>query len=52
MKYFNEVRPHQGLEGQVPSLDKKPVKILNISEIKYNKIRHLNGLFTEFQLVS
>jgi len=51
--YFNQIRPHQGIEGSVPSLGKiKGAKIFDLKSVKYIKTKHVNGLFTEFQLAA
>lgn len=52
-KYYNEIRPHQGLAGGTP----KKIKVISsnifdLSAVKYKKQKHLHGLFTEFSLVA
>jgi len=51
--YYNLHRPHQGIDGKIPSgkVINFPRKSAN-SEINYRKIDHLNGLITRFELAA
>ena len=52
-KYYNGIRPHQGILGQTPSkLKIENSIIINLSSVRYEKIKHVHGLFTEFKLVA
>jgi len=51
-KYYNDVRPHQGICGQVPSQKRKFHPKKELASIKYQKVRHLDGLFTQFQIAA
>jgi len=53
IRYFNELMPHQGIEGFRPKENKKEIpQLLDLKSIKYKKTKHLHGLFTEFNLVA
>lgn len=50
---LSEVRPHQGIDGQIPA--KKEIDhscIIDLSMVKYKKTKHLHGLFTEFKIAA
>ncbi len=51
--YFNEVRPHQGLLGKTP-INKilEQSRIVDLCAVRYKKIKHVHGLFTEFKITA
>lgn len=52
-QYYNETRPHQGIFGFVPSEpSQQKASISNLHLLKYEKVKHAHGLFTEFKLVA
>lgn len=52
-KYYNQKRPHQGIDGNTPIDNLKVIpKITNLNEVRYNRTRLVHGLFTEFSLVA
>jgi hypothetical protein len=53
IKYYNETRPHQALLGSQPSRESQKTPTLSkLHLLKYEKIKHAHGLFTEFKLVA
>ena len=53
LSYYNKVRPHQGICGETPSQKReKNTQIFDLSSIRYEKIKHAHGLFTEFRVVA
>jgi len=51
--YYNRVRPHQGIKGNVPQNMKQRIeRINNLADIKIKKVSHIYGLFTEFSLAA
>ena len=52
-KYYNEKRPHQGINGATPIENSRIVsEVTNLHDLKYKKTRLVHGLFTEFSLVA
>ena len=52
-KYYNEKRPHQGINGDTPKENLRIVsEVINLDQMKYKKTRLVHGLFTEFSLVA
>lgn len=56
LKYYNHVRPHQGIGGRVPLefLSEIPVPNINVdlNSVKYKKIKHMDGMFAGIKLVA
>ena len=52
-RYFNEKRPHQGINGDTPIENLNIVfAVITLDHVKYKKTRLVHGLFTEFSLVA
>ncbi len=51
--YFNEIRPHQALLGKTPINNNfKQSLIIDLCAVRYEKIKHVHGLFTEFKVAA
>ena len=51
--YFNQDRPHQGIGGKIPEqLDRAHGNCPDINNLRFRKIRKLNGLVTQFELAA
>jgi len=51
--YYNEIRPHQGISGKSPiQLKTMESPVTNLQSVKYKKIKHAHGLFTEFKVAA
>ncbi|OFZ26638.1 MAG: hypothetical protein A2381_16735 [Bdellovibrionales bacterium RIFOXYB1_FULL_37_110] len=47
--HCNEIRSHQGISGKTPIQFKTmELPVTNLQSVKYKKIQHAHGLFTEF----
>jgi transposase InsO family protein len=52
-RYYNAQRPHQGINGKIPSLSDVQVQSKpDLGEIRVEKITALNGLVTKFKLAA
>ncbi len=49
--YYNGIRPHQGICGEIPSQSREEsLQLFDLSRVRYEKIKHSHGLFTEFKV--
>jgi len=52
-KYYNEKRPHQGINGDNPIENLKVVpEVINLEDVRYKKTRLVHGLFTKFSIAA
>jgi len=51
--YYNQIRPHQGIQGQTPAGNlKSHHSTLDVENFKYFKIKEIDGLITRFQIAA
>ena len=51
--FYNRLRPHQGIAGQIPSRQKSdPNKVIDFGEIRIKKVKVLDGLVTHFRIAA
>lgn len=50
--YYNQDRPHQGINGLIPGQSPEGKKPTDTESLKVKKTRKLNGLITKFELAA
>jgi hypothetical protein len=52
-KFYNSLRPHQGIDGQIPSRRRVEIdRIENFDRLKIKKTKVMDGLVTHFSLAA